>query len=68
MLPPKCVGCQRTERTYWDIKKDRNPCLSSIYGLRRSSWFYVLVEVAGIEPASANPLPSDLHAYPDLLI
>ena len=27
-----------------------------------------LVEAAGIEPASANPLPSDLHAYPRLLI
>ena len=24
----------------------------------------VLVEAAGIEPASASPLPSDLHAYP----
>ena len=26
----------------------------------------ILVEVAGIEPASANPPPSDLHAYPRL--
>ena len=26
-----------------------------------------LVETAGIEPASANPLPSVLHAYPSLL-
>lgn len=26
-----------------------------------------LVEVAGIEPASANPLPLALHAYPTLL-
>jgi len=27
-----------------------------------------LVEAAGIEPASANPLPLALHAYPDLFI
>jgi len=26
-----------------------------------------MVEAAGIEPASASPLPSDLHAYPSLL-
>jgi len=28
----------------------------------------LLVEAAGIEPASANPLPSALHAYPRLLV
>ena len=28
----------------------------------------VLVEAAGIEPASAGPPPSALHAYPRLLI
>ena len=28
----------------------------------------LLVEVAGIEPASADPLPSALHAYPDPFI
>lgn len=28
----------------------------------------LLVEAAGIEPASANPPPSVLHAYPTLLI
>lgn len=27
-----------------------------------ASSFISLVEVAGFEPASANPLPSDLHA------
>ena len=28
-------------------------------------WFHYLVEAAGIEPASASPLPRVLHAYPD---
>ncbi len=28
----------------------------------------LLVEAAGIEPASANPLPLALHAYPRHLI
>ena len=27
-----------------------------------------LVEAAGIEPASASPLPSDLHAYPAIYL
>jgi hypothetical protein len=27
----------------------------------------LLVEAAGIEPASVNPLPLALHAYPHLL-
>ncbi len=29
---------------------------------------YNMVEAAGIEPASASPLPLALHAYPSLLI
>ncbi len=28
----------------------------------------LLVEAAGIEPASANPLPLALHAYPSLFV
>jgi hypothetical protein len=27
-------------------------------------WCFLLVEAAGIEPASADPLPLALHAYP----
>ncbi|AAU91268.1 hypothetical protein MCA2631 [Methylococcus capsulatus str. Bath] len=33
-------------------------------GQPRTVGLGVLVEAAGIEPASANPLPSVLHAYP----
>jgi len=36
---------------------------------RATRWVALLwlVEAAGIEPASASPLPSALHAYPGLL-
>ena len=33
-----------------------------------SMGFSDLVEAAGIEPASANPLLSGLHAYPSFLV
>ena len=40
----------------------------SQYAMRpfRGDFFHYaeMVEAAGIEPASANPLPSVLHAYP----
>jgi len=38
------------------------PLTYSVKGL----WY--LVEAAGIEPASASPLPLALHAYPRLFI
>lgn len=35
------------------VKTAKSPCISA--------GALVLVEAAGIEPASANPLPKDLH-------
>jgi len=41
----------------------KSPQRCGLQGLYRSSLDACLVEAAGIEPASASPLPSDLHAY-----
>ncbi|CAI8816913.1 protein of unknown function [Methylocaldum szegediense] len=46
-----------------------NPAYSAVWnGLGSIEDVRKLVEAAGIEPASANPPPSALHAYPTLLI
>ena len=55
--------------------KSVNPChtrpVARVAGNKKPQLITVgvsyLVETAGIEPASANPPPSALHAYPSLL-
>ena len=45
-------------------KNPQNLMLIGFMGRFKSLWDYLLVEVAGIEPASASTPPSALHAYP----
>jgi len=44
----------------------RNWIWGGITSRLRTAWGDVMVEAAGIEPASASPLPLALHAYPNL--
>ena len=39
----------------------KKPRITGVYGLYEACLAFNLVEVAGIEPASASPLPSVLH-------
>jgi len=66
-------GLERTEgRLSKSAAFRRNPREYKAFGNEKGQpgrvGLGVLVEAAGIEPASAGPPPSALHAYPRLLI
>jgi len=63
MYPTLTLAVWGTYWISWDILETKKPLVSRASGL---SWIpeeWYLVEAAGIEPASANPLPLGLHVY-----
>ena len=67
MYPTFVQAAWGTSRILWDVLDTKKPLFSRAFGL---SWIpeeWCLVEAAGIEPASANPLLSGLHVYPIFL-
>ena len=45
-----------------DVKGDKNPVKTGLYGRSWTMLDFSLVEAAGVEPASASTLPLALHA------
>ena len=45
-----------------DVKDNKNPVDTGLYGTSWTSLDFSLVEAAGVEPASASTLPLALHA------
>ncbi len=61
MIPPGFLDTAKSRKTTMDLqafiyKEKRHPG-----GWRWSALYYLVVESAGIEPASANPLQQVLH-------
>jgi len=66
-----CASVRRSQRVRCELRLTPRPCRprdrSRPHGIQKKKvallpFFLNLVEAAGIEPASANPLPSALHA------
>ncbi len=57
----------RYNRFYWNSPENKNPeilLISLGFGIFQIGLDYVLVEAAGVEPASENNPHRPLHAYP----
>ena len=57
------LPCRNSQCGFFDSRAGDNKKATA-----RVAVLLVMVEAAGIEPASANPLPLALHAYPRQLI
>ena len=58
-MPPDVTG------RLWilmDVKGNKNPVITGLFGPSWTSLDFSLVEAAGVEPASASTLPLALHA------